>query len=264
VALVALPPGLLGGTASAVTSLGMVLVGPPSMTASATAVDAGGAIGPVQGQGASSAADPPPSPTGGSEGALAPLSGRHVVRPLGFLRVLADVRATLVAILRHGGVPLMLLWHRVRGARLLDHPIRSAIAQAVSAAPGLHVRDLARRLSAHPKTVGYHVHRMAAEELLTLEHDGPLLRVFPTGRGGGEAAQSTRTKVLELLARGARSRASLAAAADVTPQAISYHMSALAREGRVARLRRGMEVAYVLREPRQASRPAERSGRQRP
>lgn len=189
---------------------------------------------------------PPPGSAPGAPSPVLTAAGRAAAGPLGFLRVLADILAALLDLLGRLGAPVLVLWHRVLGPKLLEHPLRRRVVEAATAEPGLHVRELARRLGAHPKTLAYHLMLLRRGRHVQLVREGRLLRVFPIAAPVIAPPPGTRERLVALLLEGASPRESLAAQLGVSPQAVSYHARALQREGRVAVRRRGRSVEYSL------------------
>ena len=147
----------------------------------------------------------------------------------------------------------------------LELPSRRHVYELIASTPGLHMRELARRLDMDVRTVEYHLHQLEKHRLVTGTDEGSFRRFFPKTADGREAeVVDARDKpilgllrkriplyvALVLLTRDASTHTELAKDADVAPSTMSYHLARMERIGMLAR----KETAYVLREPERVAR----------
>jgi len=147
----------------------------------------------------------------------------------------------------------------------LELESRRRAYELVAAAPGLHLRELARRLAVDVRTAEYHLRQLEKHALVTAIDEGGFRRFFPrTADGRGAEIVDARDKpilgllrkpvplyvALVLLSRERAPHTELAADAGVAPSTLSYHLDRMARAGIVAEA----EGGYRLREPERIAR----------
>ena len=137
--------------------------------------------------------------------------------------------------------------------------------ELVAAVPGLHLRDLARRLAVDVRTALYHLDHREEHGLVSGIEEGGFKRYFPRTANGRKAEivdardkawlGALRRRVplfvaLWLLTRGRALQGELAGEAKVSPSTMAYHLARLAAVGMVGR----DGTDYVLREPDRVAR----------
>ncbi len=147
----------------------------------------------------------------------------------------------------------------------LELESRRRAYELVASAPGLHMRELARRLGMDIRTAEYHLHQLERHGLVTAIDDAGFRRFFPrTADGRGAELVDARDKpvvgilrkrvplcvVLVLLTRDAATHGELARDAGVSPSTLSYHLGRMETLGMLART----GAAYALREPDRVAR----------
>ncbi len=147
----------------------------------------------------------------------------------------------------------------------LDLESRRRLYDLLARAPGLHLREIARRLDVDVRTADYHLRQLAKHGLASGIEEGGYLRYYPRTANGRKAeVVDARDKpllavlrrpvplfvALTLLARDAATHGELAGAADVSPSTLSYHLDRMERANVVGR----EGVRYVLREPDRVAR----------
>lgn len=133
---------------------------------------------------------------------------------------------------------------RLRRDRLLEHPLRHEIHEIVRQQPGIHQRQLQRLLDRGTGVVLHHIHTLVKANLLVVARSRGRSAYFLPGvldRARQHAAPVLATprtrRVLRLLMGRPQgvNMTQLAREADVTRQAIAWHLERLADVGLVAR-----------------------------
>jgi len=147
----------------------------------------------------------------------------------------------------------------------LELESRRRAYELVAAAPGLHLRELARQLELDVRTVEYHLRQLEKHGLVAPLEEGGFRRFFPRTADGRRAeVVDARDKPtlgllrrpvplyvsLVLLARDVATHGDLARDAGVSPSTLSYHLERMESAGILGR--RGL--GYVLREPERVAR----------
>ena len=141
----------------------------------------------------------------------------------------------------------------------LELETRRRAYELVASTPGLHLRDLARRLEMDVRTAMYHLEQLEKHGLVAGIEEGGYRRFFPRTADGRKAevvdardkplVALLRKRVplyvsLVLLTRDAATHGELAEHAGVSPSTLSYHLDRMERTGLLGR----DGVKYVLRE----------------
>lgn len=135
------------------------------------------------------------------------------------------------------------------------------IRRLLEAYPGLHMREVARRLDIDVRAAKYHLDRLEKLGYVSTLHVSGRKRYFPRrGRDAGEVVDRrdkpllSRLRhpvslllVLQLLEQGPASLTDLASTAEVSPSRAHYHLERLEEAALVGRAEEGRE--YVLHEP---------------
>jgi len=155
--------------------------------------------------------------------------------------LLTALVAALAAIAWRGRAGLVVLFSRLSSGALLDHPVRSRLAEVVANQPGLQQRELARRLGLGRGTVEHHLRVLAAAGLVERRRVGGMVGYHPAGGGIGPAAVALRSataqRVLGALASeperlGVRR---LGRHLGLTHATVTYHIRRLRDAGYVVR-----------------------------
>jgi predicted transcriptional regulator len=152
---------------------------------------------------------------------------------------------------------------------MVDDPLglesRRRLYELLAETPGLHLREIARRLDVDVRTADYHLRQLAKHGLASGIEEGGYLRFYPRTANGRKAeVVDARDKpllailrkpvplfvALTLLTKDASTHGELAGDADVSPSTLSYHLDRMARQDLLAR----DGARYVLREPERVAR----------
>ena len=139
---------------------------------------------------------------------------------------------------------------------------RREILALVERYPGLHVRELARQADASEALTLYHLEHLLAAELVAAVDDGNYRRFYPAKGGAPSDADRTVMATLRrrvplqiavfLLEKTSASHQDLTNQLGLAKSTVSYHLSALEREGF---LRRDVKTdAFHLEDPRTVAR----------
>lgn len=168
-----------------------------------------------------------------------------------------------VATLAAGAALLLLLpwtlYHRLRGAQVLDQDTRGRLFQVVQASPGLAAADLARALDIDPKTARYHLDRLVRERLAVADGPRRSLRYFAVGSVAPElrarlvAAREGREVLDAVRAAPGATKGALAAALAIARPTLAWHLGRLERAGLVRCERAGRESRVYADEEALAS-----------
>ncbi len=134
---------------------------------------------------------------------------------------------------------------------------RRKIYEAILLNPGLHFRELQKRLDMPTGMLEYHLQVLEREELVVAKMDGKYKRFFANTTMtreerkimGALRSDISRKIVIYLLEHGKSRHSELAAAINITKSALTYHVRALIKKEIVQRIRMGREVYYSVINP---------------
>ncbi len=118
--------------------------------------------------------------------------------------------------------------------------------------PGLHEREIARRLDISLSTLDYHLHYMEKRGLLVTRKDGRYTRYFAAKKVGIQdkkiisllRQQTPRQIVLYLLEHPGAIHKDICRAVDKSPSTVSFHLKKLVKAGIAERVSLGRKTAY--------------------
>lgn len=136
---------------------------------------------------------------------------------------------------------LAALYTRLDPSKLLDNPTRKAIYEAVRASPGLHLREIQRRIGGAWGLVEFHVRFLKEAGFVKFVQDGRYTLVYPTAAHatGAEAAVVVPHPVARAVydavpAQGVVAFAELQQRTGLSRQLLTYHLRGLEKRGLVA------------------------------
>jgi len=118
--------------------------------------------------------------------------------------------------------------------------------------PGLHERELARKLDMSLSTLDYHLHYLEKRDILVCRKDGRYTRYFATRKVGQEdkkiiailRQKTPRYILLYLLTNPNAIHKEIAKNVGKSPSTISFHLKKMVGVGIVAAISLGRETAY--------------------
>lgn len=140
---------------------------------------------------------------------------------------------------------------------ILSVASRRRIYECVTANPGAHLRDVARRCQTPLGTSLYHLDFLENAGMVVSRRDGRYKRYFTShsmGRREKEVASilrhdAPRRLVVALLERGPSTQRELCAAVGVSRSTVSFHLTRLVTDAVALRTPRRPEALYEVAEP---------------
>lgn len=123
---------------------------------------------------------------------------------------------------------------RIARNELFVHPKRAAIHRAVTTEPGIHLRELHRRIGGGWGPFSFHLRLLEKAGEIHVRADGRFKAVFPPGRADAAFLRSPKARALLAALPGdgrALTLAQLAAAVGGSRQLVSYHLKSLEGSG---------------------------------
>jgi len=151
----------------------------------------------------------------------------------------------------------------MQAPELLELDTRRAIYELVSSQPGLHLREIQRRLGMHINLVEYHLGHLIRSELVVEVKDAGYSRYFPTsppGEGAGTDRLTSQEKrvlallrqpmplriIVFLLATGHAQHRELCAHLGCAPSTLTYHMRRIVAQQVASQVTAGEGKGYSL------------------
>lgn len=122
------------------------------------------------------------------------------------------------------------LFSRIPREELLDNEIRQQLVDLVEREPGLHLRELQRRLDVGYGQVAYHLNRLEDENIIESHREGLYRRFYTRHADPGEdqSSPSTRDEVLDAIRGNPGTHAAeIARELETSRQLVSYHVREL-------------------------------------
>ncbi len=145
---------------------------------------------------------------------------------------------------------------------LLELDTRRRLFEVVQEYPGLHLRELARRVDMNPNHAKYHLQYLEKHGLLSSRKQGGYWTFFPRGEGTlgmRDTVDARQKEVLALLRRpiplhvtlvlldqDEASLSDLGEAVDASVSTLHYHMGKMEKAGLVESRRQGRERRFSL------------------
>lgn len=144
----------------------------------------------------------------------------------------------------------------------IDIEPRKRIFDFIRESPGVHLREIQRRLEIPLGTVEYHVNWLMQEQLIGMKEDGHYKRYYPSGEIRSEERELLsilrqeipRKIVIEILRAPGTNFGTLARKFEVAPSTLSFHLSKLVDRVVVAKKKVGRESAYTVNNPEEVAR----------
>jgi DNA-binding transcriptional ArsR family regulator len=138
------------------------------------------------------------------------------------------------------GLPLFGLFSRIRDDKVLDHPQRARLMEAIRADPGVHFQELCRRMGLGHGVLEHHVRKLVDAELVVVRRTSGYTCYFPkaTDRRMMDAAPmlrsgGSRAVFRAVAAQPGTSSRDLAVHLGLAPSTVSYHLKRLETAGLV-------------------------------
>ena len=132
---------------------------------------------------------------------------------------------------------------------------RRKIYNLIDGFPGLHKREIARKLGMSLSTIDYHLHYMEKKQLVVSRMDGKYKRYFVSkemGKGDKKIFSMLRQEmprkiVMFILLNPRAIHKEICKHIKKAPSTVSFHMKKLIEAGVVEEISLGKEKAYVVR-----------------
>lgn len=200
-----------------------------------------------------SAPDATPPPRDARAQAVAAPAGEPLAPPLATHRIAALAAGALALLLAP-----WLLYHRLRGARVLDQDTRSRVFGLIQERPGVIAVELARELDLDRTTVRYHLRRLEREGLICTEGTAHFAAgALPRDARAACVAAARSSRVLDAVReQPGRAKNDLAEALGLARATVSWHLDRLAGAGLVRLAREGRAVRAYPVNPAEPKNPA--------
>lgn len=149
------------------------------------------------------------------------------------------------------GLAFLVGYSRADDSDPLDNDVRAEMYHEIRQMPGVYVQELADRTGFARSTVRYHLRVLARERLVTREKVHGRVRYFPIGADERKLSaalsnEATSTVLFAVEQLEPVTVSGVADEVDRAPSTVSYHLSRLAEDGLVDRVRNGDSVLTSL------------------
>ncbi len=134
---------------------------------------------------------------------------------------------------------------------------RKRIYEEIVLNPGLHFRELQRRLNMPVGMLSYHLNVLVRRGLITIRKEGKYTRYFANTTMTHEERkimallrnEVSRRIVIYLLEEGQKTHGDISKHLGLSPSTVSYHLNRLVKNGVLEREVRGRESYFQVRKP---------------
>lgn len=138
--------------------------------------------------------------------------------------------------------------------------VRKKIHDEIKASPGLHFRELQRRVGLATGSLQYHLDYLAKRHLVKVVKEKKFTRFYLIREGfeqekemGVLRQESMRKIVLLLLKKKRANNTSISKAIALSPSTTSWHLQKMLEQGIIEKKRRGRQSYYTLVAPEKAA-----------
>jgi predicted transcriptional regulator len=134
---------------------------------------------------------------------------------------------------------------------------RAKVFEIISTAPGLHLREIQKRLDIPLGTVEYHLKYFEDNDLVIVREEGGYKRYYPKKAMGSEdrkflsllRQQIPRRVVLFLMRAPKSSFGDIAKALNLPPSSLSFHVKKLVKAEVIERTKKGRVSLFHIKDP---------------
>ena len=138
--------------------------------------------------------------------------------------------------------------------------VRRKIYEEIKVSPGLHFRELQRRVNLATGSLQYHLDYLAKKHLVKMVKEKKFTRFYLIREGfeqekemGILRQESMRKIVLLLLQKKKANNRGISKAIGLSPSTTSWHLQKMLEQGVIEKKRRGRQSYYYLVEPERAA-----------
>ena len=143
----------------------------------------------------------------------------------------------------------------------LELETRRKIYRCITKFPGLHERELSKKLEMPLSTLVYHLHYLEKRDLIMAKEDGRYTRYYPTKKIGARAKEimsllrqkMPRRIIMFLLLHPNAYHREICEEVDLAPSTTSFHLKKLVETNIAKKVTIGKETMYVINEPETVS-----------
>lgn len=150
----------------------------------------------------------------------------------------------LAALARRRWWLLAALYSRLPRERILDHPVRRAMTEAIRARPGIPRAVLQRALALADGQVDHHLRRLVQTGIVVKVERGGQRLLYLAGTDAPADADLAADVAAALAARTAATAREVASMVGLSPQHARYYLEKLRRSGAATAESRGRRVVY--------------------
>ena len=137
----------------------------------------------------------------------------------------------------------------------LELDVRRKIYNLIQKSPGLHFREIQRRMNLATGSLDYHIHFLYKHGLLRQEKDGKYMRYYSITRNWESDEKETlsllrqkrvRHILIFLMERRSSSASDISTSLDITPSTLSWYLKQLTEKNIISLTKRGRFRFYKI------------------
>lgn len=139
-----------------------------------------------------------------------------------------------------------------------DTGTRDRVLAVIRETPGIHFREISRRLSLPMGAVEYHIHQLLKRDLIVARSEGRYKRYYAEGKHGSEEKRHLsylrrevpRSIIIRLMLRPGSRHRDLKEALSLTGSTLTFHLQNLVRDGVVTEKDDGGTKRFYVSDPK--------------
>ena len=145
----------------------------------------------------------------------------------------------------------------------IDLETRRKIYELIRKSPGIHFREIERRLKIAVGNLQYHLHYLEKKNLVKAEQDGEYIRYFPKDCQLDEIdkkilaflrRRTSRRILVYLLSNPNANNKNVSDGIRLSPSTVSWHLNKLVETGIVEKRKEGRESYFKIKDPERVTR----------
>ena len=137
----------------------------------------------------------------------------------------------------------------------LNLEARKRIYECITASPGLHFREIQRRVGMATGSIDYHLHYLHRHGLLRTEKDGKYLRYYPLTKNFTDEEKkflsllrqkNVRRILIHIIDKNGANPADISTTIGVSPSTLSWYLKKLEETGIIQHVKRGRFRKYKV------------------
>ncbi|MFC2142843.1 winged helix-turn-helix transcriptional regulator [Candidatus Aenigmatarchaeota archaeon] len=146
----------------------------------------------------------------------------------------------------------------MKDKNFLDLKVRRDIYNCIVKSPGLHFREIQRRIKLATGSLDYHIHFLYKNNMIRKEKDGKYTRYYPLTRNWNEEERAilsllrqkqVRHIIIYLIEKKRATATDISTSLEMTPSTLSWYLKQLVGKNVITQQKKGRFRIYSVNDP---------------